>query len=283
MNDTATYRLLCACIGNGCTSSIVFVGPRGVDFVDLDLEVPEDRWVARELAASGWWQDHGRWVCGSHAQKERSRASGAKPDSPVPDGPPRAIAEHWHAAALARSDGGRDVAWTTVAHVCATILAAMDAEPLPSITDGITDAEAEASATFDLTIDEVRTLKVCLDAAIARAEKAEAEIAGRGQSAMTEPGSFENNVLVLLAVLLNRTSDKATVDSGEVLDAKRRLTENDFQLITYPADRPTRPDAFEAALRYKPKEPTLASILADSFREEAVRLLPVRDLPRGSR
>lgn len=39
-------------------------------------------------------------------------------------------------------------------------------EPLPRITDGITAAGAEASAMFDLTIDEVRALK-------ARAERAE--------------------------------------------------------------------------------------------------------------
>lgn len=32
---------------------------------------------------------------------------------------------------------------------------------LPKITDGITDVEAEASATFDLTIDEVR--EACRD------------------------------------------------------------------------------------------------------------------------
>lgn len=38
------------------------------------------------------------------------------------------------------------------------IAAQLRAHPLPSITDGITDFEAEASAEFDLTIDEVRAL-----------------------------------------------------------------------------------------------------------------------------
>lgn len=47
------------------------------------------------------------------------------------------------------------------------IAAQLRARPLPSITDGISDAEAYASATFDLTIDEVRNLKTDRDAAIA--------------------------------------------------------------------------------------------------------------------
>ena len=45
--------------------------------------------------------------------------------------------------------------WSTSA---ATVWTALMA-PLPSIADGISGAEAEASATFDLTIDEVRSLK----------------------------------------------------------------------------------------------------------------------------
>jgi hypothetical protein len=48
---------------------------------------------------------------------------------------------------------------------------------LPSITDGITGAEAEASAMFDMTIGEIRALKTERDAATARAEQAEAEVA----------------------------------------------------------------------------------------------------------
>lgn len=47
----------------------------------------------------------------------------------VPDGPPRAVAEYWHAAALERSNGGRNDGWTMVGHVVATILSAMNAEP----------------------------------------------------------------------------------------------------------------------------------------------------------
>lgn len=38
------------------------------------------------------------------------------------------------------------------------IAAQLRAQPLPSITDAISDVEAEASATLDLTIDEVRAL-----------------------------------------------------------------------------------------------------------------------------
>lgn len=57
---------------------------------------------------------------------------------------------------------------------------AEEAEALPRITDGITAAEAEASATFDLTIDEVRALKADRDAATARTKKAEARLAELG-------------------------------------------------------------------------------------------------------
>jgi hypothetical protein len=51
-----------------------------------------------------------------------------------------------------------------------------EAGALPRIADGITAAEAEASATFDLTIDEVRALKADRDAATVRAEEAAARI-----------------------------------------------------------------------------------------------------------
>lgn len=50
------------------------------------------------------------------------------PETAVPDGPPRAVAEHWHTAALERSDGGRNAGWTMVGHVVATILSAMNDE-----------------------------------------------------------------------------------------------------------------------------------------------------------
>jgi hypothetical protein len=46
----------------------------------------------------------------------------------VPDGPPRAVVEYWHTAALEYSNRGRDAAWTIAAHICATILSAMDAD-----------------------------------------------------------------------------------------------------------------------------------------------------------
>lgn len=102
---------------------------------------------------------------------------------------------------------------------------------------------------------------------------------------MTEPETFEDNALLLLSILLARTDDTIAVTWDEVADARRRLAENTPQLVTYPADRLSAPDRIGVEIRYKPKEPTLASILADSFREEAVRLLPVplpvRDLPRG--
>lgn len=45
----------------------------------------------------------------------------------APSGPPRAVAEYWHAEALRRLDDGI-VPWSAVAHVTAAILAAMDAE-----------------------------------------------------------------------------------------------------------------------------------------------------------
>jgi hypothetical protein len=72
---TVIYRLQCAVITNGCRSAIAIDGPRNIDVYDLDRQVPEDRRVADLLAASGWWLDHGQWVCGNHDTRGRS-ASG---------------------------------------------------------------------------------------------------------------------------------------------------------------------------------------------------------------
>lgn len=61
-------------------------------------------------------------------------------DEGAPAGPARAVAEYWHTYALACSDSGRNATWTSVAHVAACILGAMnaeqaerDAEPKPCV------------------------------------------------------------------------------------------------------------------------------------------------------
>jgi predicted HAD superfamily Cof-like phosphohydrolase len=71
---------------------------------------------------------------------------------------PRPVDSVSTASQGSRDDGSDAYArgWNDCA---ATVSAALAVTVLPSITDGIADAEAEASATFDLTIDEVRALK----------------------------------------------------------------------------------------------------------------------------
>lgn len=63
--------------------------------------------------------------------------------------------------------------WNDCAATVSTALMA----PLPSIAVGISAAEAEASATFDLTIDEVRSLKDDRDGWQTRAENLAHELA----------------------------------------------------------------------------------------------------------
>lgn len=72
--DNAVYLIRCAAMVNGCESSALFKGPRGIDLDELDREVPEDRHVDDLLRGAGWWLDHGRWVCGKHERQEEQRA-----------------------------------------------------------------------------------------------------------------------------------------------------------------------------------------------------------------
>ncbi len=67
MPDLVIYRIQCACITNGCFSAIAIDGPQGIELDQLDWRVSEDRRVGQLLRASGWWRDHGRWVCANHS------------------------------------------------------------------------------------------------------------------------------------------------------------------------------------------------------------------------
>jgi hypothetical protein len=68
MSETraAMCRIQCAAITRGCTASLTFDAPPGVDAYRLVREVPEDRRVGDLLTLNGWRLDHGRWVCGNH-------------------------------------------------------------------------------------------------------------------------------------------------------------------------------------------------------------------------
>lgn len=103
-----------------------------------------------------------------------------------PDGHKRPDRQPWSAWVSEARDGDGQpmtihVARSNGAHVAESdaqwIREQLNDRPrgLPSITDGITGAEAEASAMFDMTIGEIRALKTERDAATARAEQAEAE------------------------------------------------------------------------------------------------------------
>jgi hypothetical protein len=63
---TVLYLLNCAAMTNGCRSAFAIDGPPNIDLVELDAQAPEDRRVLNLIRASGWWMDHGRWVCGNH-------------------------------------------------------------------------------------------------------------------------------------------------------------------------------------------------------------------------
>lgn len=60
------YRLQCAAMAHGCLSALAIDGPPNIDVYDLDRLVREDRRLGDLLRASGWWLDHGQWVCGNH-------------------------------------------------------------------------------------------------------------------------------------------------------------------------------------------------------------------------
>jgi hypothetical protein len=63
---TVLYLLNCAAMTNGCRSALAIDGPPSIDLAELDSQVPEDRRVLNLIRTSGWWMDHGRWVCGNH-------------------------------------------------------------------------------------------------------------------------------------------------------------------------------------------------------------------------
>jgi hypothetical protein len=66
VTDTVLYFLHCACITRGCYSRLALDGPRNIDLLDLDIEVPEDRRMQNLLAANGWHLNYGKWICGNH-------------------------------------------------------------------------------------------------------------------------------------------------------------------------------------------------------------------------
>lgn len=71
---------------------------------------------------------------------------------------------------------------------------------------------------------------------------------------MTDPddGRFE-----LLAVLLSRTGNQADVTWDEIADARRRLAEGEWHLVTYPIDQTRSWNAVRVELRSGPSRPRL--------------------------
>lgn len=74
------YHFICAVMANGCRSAMAIDGPPNIDVNELDPLVPEDRRVADLLRVSGWWMDHGKWVCGNHEPKPLTRQEGLPDD-----------------------------------------------------------------------------------------------------------------------------------------------------------------------------------------------------------
>lgn len=76
MPDVVTYLLPCAAMPRGCTSVITHNGPHGIDWLNLDPEVPEDAAALKLINDSGWRLDHGKWICGNHDQATDTIAVG---------------------------------------------------------------------------------------------------------------------------------------------------------------------------------------------------------------
>lgn len=64
--QTVIYLLLCAAMPRGCASALAIDGPPGIEILELDLQVPEDKRVHGLITAAGWRLDHGKWVCANH-------------------------------------------------------------------------------------------------------------------------------------------------------------------------------------------------------------------------
>lgn len=64
--QTVIYLLPCAAMPRGCASALAIDGPPGIEMLELDLEVPEDKRVHGLITAAGWRLDHGKWVCPNH-------------------------------------------------------------------------------------------------------------------------------------------------------------------------------------------------------------------------